>query len=108
MRFIPTKPTPEQCSKKAKVVCDGKDIGFACYYPQIGGYHAACVVVTRKYDHEIDDGPPCFDAYIWHDGEFPLQDDDNRQPIIIHHCSAGQFIDFGELILNHQEVPENE
>lgn len=36
------EPTGDECEKRAYLPdCDG----YACWYPQMGGYHAKCVVI---------------------------------------------------------------
>ena len=82
---------------------------FACWYPQMGGYVGKAVVVMQT-PPPIKVGSPedessdyCFDAYVWHDGEFPFSETDDRNPVRIHHCMPSQFIDFGEFVLSKQE-----
>ncbi len=65
------------------------EIGYAIWYPQMGGYVGKATVVIRK--NEV--GNTCFEAYVWHDGEFPF--DEGRVPAELHHCEAEQFIHFG-------------
>jgi hypothetical protein len=87
------EPTGEECSQRADI--DG--IGQACWYPQMGGYVAKCVIVSLGH---------CFDAFVWHDGTFPFDskqvcdaewgDGKTRQPAKIHHCDPAQFMQFGE------------
>jgi hypothetical protein len=85
----PREPTPEECTNHA-----GVDGGWAGWYPQMGGYVGRCVAVPAD--------EPCWDVWIWHDGEFPFSGEDARlpdfsgQPRCIHHCDPGQFVDFGE------------
>jgi len=57
---------------------------MATWYPQMGGYCGKCIVVP------IGD---CFDAYVWHDGDFPFSGD--APPTFLHHCDPQQFIRFG-------------
>lgn len=81
------KPTAEQCSTGALVpVGDGRT-GMAIWYPQMGGYVGAAVVVAQG---------GCFDAYVWHDGGFPFADETG--PTRLHHCSPLQFIEFGKAV----------
>jgi hypothetical protein len=96
----PTEPTPEQCSSHEKVFDTDRKIGFACWYPQMGGYVGKAVVVFTKNDQEE---AGCFDAFVWHDGDFPFTGEDGGSPAMIHHCGADQFIDFGRLVLSLQE-----
>lgn len=90
-------PTSEQITANAKVAEDEHEVAFACWYPQMGGYVGKCVVIFSKKSD--DDRPPCFTALVWHDGEFPFGD---RDPSVIHHCSAKQFVEFGELVSKFQ------
>lgn len=89
------KPTADQCSANASIELDGKEV-FACWYPQMGGYRSMCIVSIGVVDEH---GDFCFDAFVWHDGEFPFGDEDFT-PRMIHHCSAQQFIEFGQMILD--------
>lgn len=83
----PSEPTSEQIQENAEIQTPiGK--GFACWYPQMGGYVAKCIVVPNK-------NGGCFDAWVWHDGQFPFGGD-NRVPAVIHHCDPKQFVRFGE------------
>lgn len=78
-------PTYDECNGHAPV---GK--GFACWYPQMGGYSGRAVVCR---DEESD----CVEVFVWHDGEFPF-DDSERGPVWLHHCDIAQFIAFGETV----------
>lgn len=94
----PPEPTAEQCSDHAPIVWDdGK--GFAIWYPQMGGYVGKCVVVPCG-----DEPGDCFEAFVWHDGEFPFSEDnetrreDGGRPIQLHHCMSAQFVRFGQTV----------
>jgi hypothetical protein len=87
------RPSAEQCCKNEKVHDDECHVGYAIWYPQMGGYVGCAIAVFPK---DPEDRDPCIDVYIWHDGEFPF--DNDRQPAIIHHCSADQFISFGNTL----------
>ena len=84
-------PTNEEVDNHSRVTWkdDNGDfqIGYACWYPQMGGYSSKCIV------HPHENG--CFDAYVWHDGKFPFDETSGRNPAMIHHCVADQFIEFG-------------
>jgi hypothetical protein len=88
------EPTGEECSANAYMA----DIdSYACWYPQQGGYVGKCVIKFRGQ------GPgACFDAYVWHDGEFPMHD--GEEPIRTHHCDADQFIEFGQTVKGFEEL----
>ena len=89
----PNEPTGDQCNKVEKVFETDDSVGYAMWYPQMGGYSGKCVAVAFK--NSEDD--KCFDCYVWHDGEFPFGD---NEPVRMHHCNAYQFIDFGNKILS--------
>lgn len=98
------KPTGDECDKRARVVAytdyNGREhMGYACWYPQMGGYVAKCVVVFQEPTPESG---ACFDAYVWHDGEFPFGRDTDDNPREIHHCSASQFVEFGQAVSDMQ------
>jgi hypothetical protein len=87
------QPTIHDCIGNVRVdLADGRT-GYACWYPQMGGYGSTALIV---FD-EPGDPESCFTAYIWHDGEFPFEAVDG-QPAELHHCSASQFIEFGETV----------
>ncbi len=87
-------PTCDEASENA--VVDGC---MAAWYPQMGGYGALCWVRFGCYDGDPPTSIPGFDVVVWHDGEWPFSGDDElgREPAHLHHCSADQFIEFGEL-----------
>lgn len=100
----PPEPTGKQCETNAAIEWPGGR-GFACWYPQMGGYVGRCVVQLGSVQFEPGGGERdpterCFDAWIWHDGDFPFREagDDPRSPIRLHHCMAEQFVRFGELV----------
>jgi hypothetical protein len=82
------EPTAEDCGNNKTLYENNEVIIFACYYPQMGGYSGKCIICKNKNNS-------CFDAYVWHDGEFPFS---NETPNKIHHCDANQFVKFGNLI----------
>lgn len=92
------EPTSEECSANAAIEVEYGRKAFACWYPQMGGYVGKCVVVIEDASGEYNS---CFDAYVWHDGEFGFGDGE-RPPIKLHHCDAEQFVRFGELVLRKQ------
>lgn len=117
----PPEPTAEACTANDPVSWDagpnGELHGFACWYPQMGGYVGRCVVEFGEQYGDADAGPAdrCFEAWVWHDGDFPFADGDPPRgddgspcpvcerrpvagPIRLHHCMARQFVDFGQLV----------
>lgn len=92
----PPEPTAEQCGAHAPLqwVDRGRTAhGFAIWYPQMGGYVGKAVI-----EPTVDEkgSPGCFEAWVWHDGEFPFHGD---SPVVMHHCSPEQFIRFGEAVI---------
>ncbi len=93
------EPTAEQCSAKDKVYEDESRVGYAIWYPQMGGYVGKAVALLDKEWSETENGARmggCFDVLVWHDGEFPLRGEDGEQPVRLHHCNPEQFIEFGK------------
>lgn len=95
---VPNRP-PTIDEIKVNAVVDGC---MAAWYPQMGGYVAKCWVSFGCSDAGPSGSPtniPGFDVSLWHDGEWPFGEDDDRgrTPAHLHHCSADQFIGFGEL-----------
>lgn len=86
-------PTPKECDTHAgiAITVDGQSVtGYAIWYPQMGGYCAKAVIVP---------GEQCFEAFVWHDGSFPFEDEpggERRNPARLHHCDADQFVQFGK------------
>lgn len=77
----PRQPTVDECSNHTEIE-PGR---FAIWYPQMGGYVGRAVI-------EQDDGG--FNAWVWHDGEFPFED--GFEPRMLYHSEAAQFIRFGQ------------
>lgn len=93
----PREPTGDECSDNAVVYeTDGK-IGYAIWYPQMGGYSGKAVAVCDKQWHENATSRTggCIDVYVWHDGEWPFDSESGRSPAEVHHCDAAQFVRFG-------------
>lgn len=91
-------PTTDQCETNAKVYEDQTQVGYAIWYPQMGGYVGRAVALMDKGWYERAKGGTvggCFDILVWHDGEFPFGGD---RPVELHHCDPEQFIEFGETI----------
>lgn len=88
------EPTCEQCSANEKVFEDDYTVGYAIWYPQMGGYVGRSIALLRKGEGEAG----CFDVLVWHDGEFPFDGEGGEQPRRLHHCATEQFIRFGEKV----------
>jgi hypothetical protein len=88
------EPTADECTALVEVGLGDGRTGYACWYPQMGGYVGKCVVVPDEDGH--------FDAYVWHNGEFPFSGESRtfvgQNPATVHHCDPGQFIRFGEFV----------
>ena len=96
------EPTGEECENRSVLFDDGRSRAVAMWYPQMGGYCGKCVVVFQSGDNPPDgDGElPCFEAFVWHDGEFPFGEDDGRGPVrVLHHCDPAQFVHFGAEVM---------
>ncbi len=104
-RQYPPMPTGEQCEADARLPDYHGRRAYACWYPQMGGYCGKCVVLISE-DAEVA-GSTCFDAYVWHDGEFPFHENDDI-PVRLHHCEPSQFIEFGKLVQAFQEAVNKE
>jgi hypothetical protein len=101
------EPTGEQCTSVEKVYEDNNQVGYAMWYPQMGGYVGRSVVILDKSWSEDSNGSRmggCFEAVVWHDGEFPFSEDDNESPARIHHCCPDQFIRFGMKVKELNEM----
>ena len=96
------EPTCEQCSANETVFEDEHTVGYAIWYPQMGGYVGRAVAMISKGGG----GASCFDVLVWHDGEFPFDGEGGDNPRQLHHCAAEQFIDFGEKIAELSERHE--
>jgi hypothetical protein len=102
-----SEPTAEQCSANEKVFEDEDIIGYAIWYPQMGGYVGKAVVLLDKKWTEFATGAReggCFSALVWHDGKFPFSgEDEGIEPIWLHHCDPEQFIKFGKKVAELNE-----
>lgn len=100
--MIRKEPTPEQCSALEQVYDGDGKVGYAIFYPQMGGYVGKAIAILDK--KWTDNGRVrvggCIDILIWHDGEFPFGD---KPPIELHHCDPEQFIEFGESLAKLNE-----
>lgn len=100
MTDIPKEPTPDQCTGNEVVYKTEYKVGYAIWYPQMGGYVGRAVAVMDRSWTEYSGGGRsggCVDVYVWHDGQFPFSED-GRDPYLVHHCSPEQFVVFGETI----------
>lgn len=95
-------PTSDECCLKQLVFENDIVEGYACWYPQMGGYVAKAIAIFDKDSNE--DG--CVDVLIWHNGEFPFGNDE--QPRRLHHCLGEQFITFGKFLKSRGRVPIKE
>ena len=100
------KPTAEQCDECARLPDFEGDPAYAIWYPQMGGYSSMAVITFERVVKDGKVHPSCFEAYVWHDGDFPFHED--QEPAHLHHCMAAQFVEFGLDVLKMQgrEVPE--
>jgi hypothetical protein len=78
-------PTNEQCEARACYDTPNDRKGYAFWHPQWGGYSGKAILVPMN---------GCFNVYIWHDGEFPIDDED--EPYCYHYCSVDQLVEFGD------------
>ncbi len=100
------EPTPEQCTNEERVFTDEGKVGFALWYPQMGGYIGKAIAIFDAKWEELPNGGRrggCVDVYVWHDGEFPFVGEDGREPVTLHHCDGEQFIQFGETLCRLNE-----
>ncbi len=94
------EPSGEQCTNHEKVFDNEDKVGYAVWYPQMGGYVGKAVAMFDKKWKSFPNGSQiggCIDVLIWHDGEFPFGGNNPRE---IHHCSPEQFIEFGKFLTN--------
>lgn len=91
----PPEPTSDQCDRQEHFVFEDQP-HVALWYPQMGGYVGKCVVSLAG---------PCFEAWVWHDGEFGFGDE--QPPAHLHHCDPDQFIAFGQAVKDAQRQYAN-
>lgn len=92
------EPTSQRCSARDKVFDDGTTVGYAIWYPQMGGYvgHAVVLIERPLSKYPVGFGPgSCFDVLVWHDGDFPFREG-LQNPCELHHSHPDQFIEFGK------------
>lgn len=85
---------------KDEVQVFDKERVFWTWYPQMGGYVAKAVIEFAAVSGDGESGAGCFDALVFHDGDWPFKTD--REPRGLHHCAAEQFIEFGITVLEAQ------
>lgn len=100
MADAPKQPTSDQCNANTRVYETEAQVGYAVWYPQMGGYVGKAIAVMDKRWSQGCGG--CIDVYVWHNGEFPFGD--GETPVLIHHCSAEQFIEFGHTLSKLNEL----
>lgn len=86
------EPTGDQCNQNEVVWENEHEIGYAIWYPQMGGYCGKAIAIINK--RQAGDEGACITCWIWHDGEFPFSGDD-LPPVYMHHCDPEQFVRFG-------------
>ena len=97
----PPEPSGEACNANEQGEWGGRRT-LALWFPQMGGYTSKAVAVDPGCDEEFDD----MDVYVWHDGEFPFTEGDRdwegkpRSPALLHLCDPGQFVGFGQRLLD--------
>ncbi len=99
------EPTGDQCTNNEKVFEDKHRIGYAIWYPQMGGYVGKAVALFDRIWEEFPTNcrrGGCINVLVWHDGEFPFGDEKDN-PREIHHCDPEQFIEFGEILAEINE-----
>jgi hypothetical protein len=95
------QPTQEQCEDKELLPSRRGQVSFATFHPAWGGYVGATRV---EFDAISEDGRPGrFALQNWHDGEYPILDEDGI-PTEIEGCSAMEFIQFGLDVLEKQAL----
>jgi hypothetical protein len=101
-KYIEKQPEFKKCTKQEILYEDDNIIVFGIVHPQWGGYCSAATVEFHKQTGSGEGGSGCFELTNWHDGEFPISEDNGRlprEPFKVHCCSAEQFVDFGLSIL---------
>jgi hypothetical protein len=101
--YLIKEPSDNDCRTNVEIKVNNLK-GYACYYPQMGGYLGKAIVIPLQYDKSTE---PCYNVLIWHDGEFPFTQLEN-EPVTLHHCSADQFIQFGNLLKTFAERSSRE
>lgn len=99
MSAEPTEPTSDECNARARVFENDHVVGYAMWYPQMGGYGGKALAMFDKEWTETGAGAigGCIDVYVWHDGSFPFSED-GLSPRRIHHCDPKQFVEFGNTL----------
>ncbi len=103
-------PTSEQCQKNERVFENEAEMGYAIWYPQMGGYSSRAIAFIDKewFEDSITGSSEggCVDVWVWHDGEFPFHRGEN--PVELHHCLPSQFITFGKKLTKWNEKGKKE
>jgi hypothetical protein len=98
------QPTGDECTSHAGITV-GERVGYACWWPQIGGYWGKALALPDEDD--------CIDVFVWHDGDFPFDGHCqhcrvDRSPVVLHVCDPGHFVRFGQFLnsLTEEETPD--
>lgn len=88
--------TSEERIEWAKTEHVEADGSFWTWLPQVGGYCSPCRVRLLGNG----DGPDflgCFDVDVFHDGEFPTNDE-AEPTIVLHFCDVAQLEEFAAVV----------
>ncbi len=93
-------PSAEECDVNSQVFEDEDYVGYAAWYPSMGGHPGKSIIVMQKEWVEIPETGArlggCFTVWLWHGGEFLLSDE--QEPQVLHHCEPNDFIVFGHTV----------
>ena len=95
------QPSQEQCDEKSLLASTPYQVSFATWYPAWGGYQGVSRVDFDPTTSSEEGYPGCFSVANWHDGEYPIMDEDGV-PSEIHCCSAMDYVQFGLDVLERQ------
>jgi hypothetical protein len=92
----PVEPSPADCQNQATGRWGERETK-ACWFTQMGGYCAKCVMV---YDRSGTDNGH-LEIFVWHNGDFPFitGDDDEEKPRKIHICDPTDWKHFSEKMM---------
>lgn len=97
------QPTQEQCEEKELLPSHQGQVSFATFHPAWGGYVGVTRVEFDAVTTDQEGRPGRFALQNWHDGEYPILDEDGI-PTEISECSAMEFIQFGLDVLEKQAL----
>jgi len=97
------EPTRDECNENTKIYQNEKEVAYALWFPNMGGYAGKAIAVfSMEKPIEKDD---CMEIYVWHNGDFPFCGSE-KPPAKLHICDPTDFINLGTTLMAFQMMRE--